>query len=123
MAVADNFKQLLNDFFALYHPRQVKKVDQIVSEFKGQEVEILKTLCDKYKKAYKVIPGLVDALATPVPTPVVEEVPQIEAKEEVVAETPAEEEKEEVVAEEPAKEETSEKVEEAPETVEEEEEK
>lgn len=72
MSVAQNFEQLLTNFFSLYHPRQVQKVDIIVQSFKGQEVEVMKSLCDKYKKAYKVVPGLVQALEAPAPKPAVE---------------------------------------------------
>lgn len=72
MSVAQNFEQLLTNFFSLYHPRQVQKVDKIVQSFKGQEVEVMKSLCDKYKKAYKVVPGLVEALEAPAPQPAVE---------------------------------------------------
>lgn len=80
MSVAQNFEKLLTDFFALYHPRQVKKVGAIVQEFKGQEVSVLKSLCDKYKKSYNVIPGLAESLQAP--APVVEAPAQIEAAEE-----------------------------------------
>ena len=73
MAVVENFEKLLTDFFSLYHPRQVAKVGAIVQEFKGQEVVALKALCNKYKKAYKVVPGLEEALAAPAPTPIIEE--------------------------------------------------
>ena len=78
MSVAKNFEQLLKDFFTLYHPRQTKKIKALVQEFKGQEVAILKALCEKYKKAYKVVPGLVEALNAYVPAPVVETQAQIE---------------------------------------------
>ena len=66
MSVAKNFEKLLKDFFALYHPRQVKKVGRMVQEFKGQELMLLKVLCDRYKKAYTVIPGLNEELQEPV---------------------------------------------------------
>ena len=62
MSVAEKFEKLLNDFFSLYHPRQVKKVGRIAQEFKGQELMLLKVLCDRYKKAYTVIPGLNEEL-------------------------------------------------------------
>jgi len=118
MSVAQNFEKLLNDFFALYHPRQVKKVGALVQEFKGQEVSVLKALCDKYKKAYSVVPGLVDALEVPAPAPVVEAPAQIEEAPEVEEtveeeEAPvAEEENEEPVAEEASEEEVAEEEEE-----------
>lgn len=74
MSVSNNFKSLLTDFFSLYHPRQVAKVDAIVEAFKGEEVEVLKSLCVKYKKPYSVIPGLTEALAAPAtPAPALEE--------------------------------------------------
>lgn len=73
MSISNNFKSLLTDFFTLYHPRQVAKVDAIVEAFKGEEVEVLKSLCAKYKKPYSVIPGLTEALAAPVIEKTVEE--------------------------------------------------
>ena len=62
MSLIENFEELLKNFFSLYHPRQVKKVGRIVQEFKGQEIMLLKVLCDRYKKAYTVIPGLNEEL-------------------------------------------------------------
>lgn len=62
MSLTENFEELLKNFFSLYHPRQVKKVGRIVQEFKGQEIMLLKVLCDRYKKAYTVIPGLNEEL-------------------------------------------------------------
>ena len=84
MSVVRDFEKLLTNFFSLYHPRQSKKVEAIAQEFKGQEVAVLKSLCDRYKKAYKVIPGLVEALEvyTPPPSPIIEPVTQIEESEE-----------------------------------------
>ncbi len=78
MSVVQNFEQLLKDFFTLYHPRQINKIGALVQEFEGQEVATLKALCDKYKKAYKVVPGLVEALNAYVPAPVIETQAQIE---------------------------------------------
>lgn len=78
MSVVQNFEQLLKDFFTLYHPRQINKIGALVQEFEGQEVATLKALCDKYKKAYKVVPGLVEALNAYVPAPVIETQSQIE---------------------------------------------
>lgn len=78
MSVVQNFEQLLKNFFTLYHPRQINKIGALVQEFEGQEVATLKALCDKYKKAYKVVPGLVEALNAYVPAPVVETQAQIE---------------------------------------------
>lgn len=103
MSVVENFEKLLTDFFSIYHPRQVKKVGAIAQEFKGQEVVVLKSLCDKYKKAYKVVPGLVEALEVPAPAPIVEAAPQIEESTEDAAsdeESSEEETSKEVVAEE-----------------------
>lgn len=82
MSIAENFEQLLKNFFTLYHPRQINKIGALVQEFEGQEVVTLKVLCDKYKKAYKVVPGLVEALNTYVPAPVVETQTQIEEAQE-----------------------------------------
>ena len=62
MSVAKDFEKLLKSFFEFYHPRQVTKVGRIVQEFKGQEILLLKVLCDKYKKAYTVVPGLNEEL-------------------------------------------------------------
>lgn len=62
MLIVENFEKLLTDFFALHHPRQVKKVSAIASEFKGKEIEVLKALCTKYKKSHNAIPGLVEAI-------------------------------------------------------------
>ena len=78
MSVVQNFEQLLKDFFTLYHPRQINKIGALVQEFEGQEVATLKALCDKYKKAYKVVPGLVEALNAYVPAPVIQTQSQIE---------------------------------------------
>jgi hypothetical protein len=92
MLIVENIEQLLKDFFALHHPRQVKKVADIAKEFKGKEIELLKAICAKYKKDYSVFPGLEDALSTPAPAPVVEEpVAQLEEAEEEVIEEPVEE--------------------------------
>lgn len=123
MSVAQNFEKLLNDFFALYHPRQVKKVGALVQEFKGQETSLLKALCDKYKKAYKVIPGLVEALETPAPAPVVETPAQIEEAPEVEEEESNEEEVEVAETEEGSSEEVVAEEKSTEEAVEEEEEK
>lgn len=62
MINAQNFKKLLNDFFRVYHPRQVKKVDAIAQEFMGKEVEVLKHLCIRYKVSFTNVPGLEEAL-------------------------------------------------------------
>ena len=117
MSVTKNFEKLLKNFFVFYHPRQVKKVGKIVQEFKGQEIMLLKVLCDKYKKAYTVIPGLNEELnelyadppeletndesltdeSTEEENQVTEEIVSEEKEEEVVSET--EEEEEEVVTE------------------------
>jgi len=106
MSVAKKFEKLLNDFFALYHPRQVKKVGRIVQEFKGQELMLLKVLCDKYKKAYTVIPGLNEELQELYSDSPEEEAKGIETTEESIVDEPAneeevaeEEEEQEVVTE------------------------
>ena len=119
MSVTKNFEKLLKNFFVFYHPRQVKKVGKIVQEFKGQEIMLLKVLCDKYKKAYTVIPGLNEELnklyadppelekndesltdeSTEEENQVTEEIVSEEKEEEVVSETEEEEEEEEVVTE------------------------
>lgn len=123
MSVAEKFEKLLNDFFALYHPRQVKKVGRIVQEFKGQELMLLKVLCDKYKKAYTVIPGLNEELQELYSDPPEEETKEIETIEESIVDESANDEE---VAEEEEEEEGEEEEEEqevVTETEEEEEEK
>ena len=121
MSVAENFEKLLNDFFALYHPRQVKKVARIVQEFKGQEIMLLKVLCDRYKKAYTAIPGLNEELEELYADPPEEEVKEIESSEDSIVDESAEEE---ILEEEEEEEEEEEKEEEVvTETEEEEEEK
>ena len=116
MSIAKNFEKLLRNFFALYHPRQVKKVGRIVQEFKGQELMLLKVLCDKYKKAYTVIPGLNEELQELYADPPEEETKEIETKEDsIVDETSNEEivsEEEEEVKEEEVVTETEEEEEE-----------
>lgn len=88
MAFENNFKQLLTDFFSLYHPRQVKKVDKIAEEFKGNEVEVFNHLCAKYRVSKSKVPGLIEAeeakklQAQATPEPVVEEVQEEEAEQE-----------------------------------------
>jgi hypothetical protein len=62
MISQQNFKQLLKDFFTVNHPRQIKKIDAIVAEFKGQEVEVLQYLCKKYKVATSKVAGLDEAI-------------------------------------------------------------
>ena len=105
MSVAEKFEKLLNDFFSLYHPRQVKKVGRIVQEFKGQELMLLKVLCDRYKKAYTVIPGLNEELQELYSDPPEEETKEIEMTEDSIVEESSneevleEEEEEEVVTE------------------------
>jgi hypothetical protein len=62
MISQQNFKQLLKDFFTVNHPRQIKKIDAIATEFKGQEVEVLQYLCKKYKVATNKVAGLDEAI-------------------------------------------------------------
>jgi len=116
MSVAKNFEKLLNNFFAFYHPRQVKKVGRIVQEFKGQELMLLKVLCDRYKKAYTVIPGLNEELQELYADP-----PEVEIELETTHNNIAEESTEEIIAEKEEEEEEEEEV--VTETEEEEEEK
>jgi len=75
MDINADFKQLLTDFFKIYHPRQEKKVDLITAEFPNQKVEVMARLCDKYKVVKSKIKGLQESLeelnAKPV-TPVIE---------------------------------------------------
>jgi hypothetical protein len=119
MSITENFEKLLKNFFSLYHPRQLKKVGRIVQEFKGQEIMLLKVLCDKYKKAYTIIPGLNEKLEELYADPpesekiddtlseestkegdaVAEEIVAIEEKEDTVAEEIVAIEEEEVVTE------------------------
>ena len=120
MSVAEKFEKLLNDFFALYHPRQVKKVGRIVQEFKGKELMLLKVLCDKYKKAYTVIPGLNEELQELYSDPPEEETKEIETTEESIVDESANDEE---VAEEEEEEEEEEEQEVVTETEEEEDEK
>ena len=96
MSVVGDFEKLLTNFFSLYHPRQVKKVGAIAQEFKGQEVAVLKLLCDRYKKSYKVVPGLVDAIEVYTPDPIVEATTITEKTEEELIQAPVEEYTEEV---------------------------
>lgn len=86
MSFMNNFEQTLQDFFFRYHPRQSKKIPQIISEFKGQEKEVMLLLCKKYKVDPSTIDGLNSYTA-----PVVEATPAIEetvesASEEVTSE-------------------------------------
>lgn len=91
MIIVEKFEQILLDFFKTHHPRKVNKVPGIVEEFKGNEVALLKALCEKYKKDYAVIPELKEAIDSgniPSPAPALEE----------TAEEPAESEAPEVIA-------------------------
>ena len=71
MIIAEKFEQILLDFLKVNHPRKVKKVPQIVDEFKGNELELLKALCIKYGKDFSAIPELKDAIENEMP-PVIE---------------------------------------------------
>ena len=86
MSFINNFEQTLKDFFFRYHPRKIEKVSQMVSEFKGQEKEVMLLLCKKYK----VSPDTIDGLNAYNPTPVV---PAVEA---IAEETKIEKKAEEV---------------------------
>ena len=101
MGFSDNFEKTLNDFFFAKHPRQIKKIPEILKEFKGRERDVMMHLCDKYKVNPNTIEGLSGFTA---PAPVVEEVVEASAPvEEVVADVTAE-----VSEEAPVEEETSE---------------
>ena len=102
MSLAENFEELLKNFFSLYHPRQVKKVGRIVQEFRGQEIMLLKVLCDKYKKAYTIIPGLNEKLEELYADPPETETEELNNHEETQSEESNEEEPlaiEEIVSE------------------------
>lgn len=91
MSFIDNFEQTLNDFFFRYHPRQIKKIPQIISEFKGKEKEVMLLLCKTYKVSPDSIEGLNAYNPNPVVAPVVddkaiEEVPASESSDEETAE-------------------------------------
>merc|ERR1712194_571259 len=58
MGFANNFKKTLHDFFFVQHPRQIKKIPQILKEFKGQEEQVMLLLCEKYQVNPNTIPGL-----------------------------------------------------------------
>jgi hypothetical protein len=99
MSFEKKFKKNLTEFFTLHHPRQVKKVDKIAEEFKGNEVEVFLHLCRKYKVAKSKVPGLVEAEEEknnrPAPTPVAEELPTEEPQNEEAIETETQEDSEE----------------------------
>jgi hypothetical protein len=82
MLIAEKFEQILLDFLKVHHPRKIKKVPQIVEEFKGNEVELLKALCLKYGKDFNAIPELKDVLDAERP-PAIEENIEVEADEPV----------------------------------------
>lgn len=92
MAFADNFEETLKDFFFKKHPRQMKKIPQIISEFKGQEREVMQLLCKKYKVDPNTIEGL-SGYTAPVAEEVTEEVVE-DAAEEVSEETTTEDSEE-----------------------------
>ncbi len=62
MIIVEKFEQILLDFLKVNHPRKVKKVPEIVKEFRGNEVALLKALCDRYQKDYTVIPNLKESI-------------------------------------------------------------
>lgn len=79
MGFSDNFEKTLKDFFFAKHPRQIKKIPEIMTEFKGQEREVMLHLCDKYK----VNPNTIDGLSNSAPpAPVMEEVVEVIEKNE-----------------------------------------
>lgn len=85
MSFIDNFEQTLNDFFFRYHPRQIKKIPQIISEFKGKEKEVMLLLCKTYKVSPDSIEGLNAYNPNPVAAPLVEaEVTEEKTEEKVV---------------------------------------
>jgi hypothetical protein len=94
MLIAEKFEQILLDFLKVHHPRKIKKVPQIVEEFKGNEVELLKAMCIKYGKDFSTIPELKDFLGNEKP-PVIEEKAEVEEPiaqiEQTLEETPTEE--------------------------------
>ena len=98
MDINTDFKQLLTDFFKIYHPRQVKKIEMIVAEFPNQKEEVMVRLCDKYKVAQTRVKGLTEALAAKQNIPAA---PQPEVIEENVSdEVIVEVDEEEVIVEE-----------------------
>ncbi|MFT6746174.1 MAG: hypothetical protein ACJAZ2_000512 [Glaciecola sp.] len=85
MGFTDNFEKTLKDFFFAKHPRQIKKIPEIMTEFKGQERAVMLHLCKKYK----VNPNTIDGLSNSAPlAAVTEEVVEVVEKieEPVVAE-------------------------------------
>ncbi len=97
MLIAEKFEQILLDFLKVHHPRKIKKVPQIVEEFKGNEVELLKALCIKYGKDFSAIPELKDVVGNEKP-PVIEQNVEVEADEPVAQLEEASEEVTEEVA-------------------------
>jgi hypothetical protein len=85
MGFLDNFEKSLNDFFFAKHPRQIKKIPEIMKEFKGRERDVMLHLCKKYKVNPDTIDGLSDSVA---PAAVVEEV-AVEMLEPTIEETEA----------------------------------
>lgn len=88
MGYLDNFEKTLADFFFTNHPRQAKKIPQIMKEFKGREKDVMLHLC----KTYKVDPNTIDGLNSytpPVVEAVAEKAPEAEeapvAKEEEIS--------------------------------------
>ncbi|MFT6715869.1 MAG: hypothetical protein ACJA0Q_000498 [Saprospiraceae bacterium] len=80
MGFLDNFEKTLKDFFFAKHPRQIKKIPEIIKEFKGREQDVMLHLCEKYKVSPSTIDGLSSYSA---PAPIVEEkVTEVAAPEE-----------------------------------------
>lgn len=97
MIIVEKFEQILLDFLKANHPRKVNKVPGIVEEFRGNEVELLKALCYRYRKDYSAIPELKKLIDSgQVPTPVVKEITTEEAEPTAQLEESNEEESDEL---------------------------
>jgi len=79
MGFIDNFEKTLNDFFFVNHPRKIKIIPQIISEFTGREKDVMLHLC----KTYKVNPSTIEGLSS-FTAPVVEAAPEPVAEKEAV---------------------------------------
>lgn len=97
MGLVNNFEQILKDFFFVNHPRQIKKIPQIVKEFKGQEREVMLLLCEKYNVDKNTIEGLSGYTA---PAPSVQEQAEEKVEETSTEANKSEEDQEESAVEE-----------------------